>query len=37
VQDVHHEDQSHRGFDAVRLHGLKSRHAPEDLHGVVVS
>jgi hypothetical protein len=37
VQDVHHEDQSHHGFDEVHLHGLMSHHVPEDLHGVVVS
>jgi hypothetical protein len=37
VQDVHREDQIHRGFDEVHLLGLMSHHVPEDLHGVVVS
>jgi hypothetical protein len=37
VQDVRLEDQNHRGFDEVRLHGLMNHHVPEDLHGDVVS
>jgi hypothetical protein len=37
VQDVHHEDQSYRGFVAVHRHVLMNHHVPEDLHGVVVS
>jgi hypothetical protein len=37
VQDAHHVDLSHHGFDEVHLRGLKSHHVPEDLHGVVAS
>jgi hypothetical protein len=37
VQDVRHEDQSHRVFDVVHLRELMNHHEPEDLHGDVGS